>query len=191
MRRRVVVGDEHAVDVGDRRLHRLARRLDRGHRAELGAFGPGGIDDEAAARRRERHQRLEVDRAAGEQGDELAVAVAGEHVRRDAERLHQPEHRHLDRAERGLGDVGGGQRLARAGLVVLAVGGAREDEAAEPRRLAEALRRTARAARASASDSVSAQTGKCSASSRSMPVYCDPWPGKRTASLPGAAARTP
>ena len=50
----------------------------------------------------------------------------------------QPVHRHLDRAEGGLGDVGCGQRLARTGLVVLAVGGTGEDEAAQPRRFAEA-----------------------------------------------------
>ncbi|MFO1474844.1 MAG: hypothetical protein U1F20_10290 [Lysobacterales bacterium] len=70
--------------------------------------------DETAARRRQRHQRVEIDRAGRMQGHEFAVAVAGGHVAADAELAQQAQHRDFIGAERGLGDIGAGQGQRRA-----------------------------------------------------------------------------
>ena len=137
LQRRVVVGDDDAVDVGDGVLDVLAQRRHRGHRAQLGTAGLGSVDDEAATGSRQLHQRVEVDRAGRVLCDELAVAVPGQHLGLQPQALHQAQQAHGHRTQRRLRDVGLCQRLARGGLVVVAVGAAREHELGQ--RLVEAL----------------------------------------------------
>jgi hypothetical protein len=79
---------------------------------------PGrGIDDEAATRRGQLHQRVEVDRAGGVQGGKFAVAVPGRHVGVQAERADQavagrPRPRRAPAARRRCRSGAGGPRPA-------------------------------------------------------------------------------
>ena len=99
--RRVQVRD-HDVDLRQQPLERLGRRLDRRHRAGLLARL---LPDEAPARLGQQQQVVLADAPGRGQRDELAVAVARDELRLDAERPQHAEAAEVDRAERGLRDV--------------------------------------------------------------------------------------
>ena len=131
LQRGIVVGQHHAVDVRDGAFHALACCVDCRHRAEFGTLGVRCVDDEAPTRCRELHQRSEIDGPCGMQRHEFAVAMSGEHVRLQAQRLQQAEKTHLNGAERGLRDIRTRQALLRLGPRRLVVRSAGKNEPAE------------------------------------------------------------
>ena len=111
---------EHAVQVGQRRLH-------RDHRAAV----TRALGHHSAAQLRESPQAIVIETIGGTQGDELAVAVAGRAVGADAEALQDPQHRQTDRPERRLGDISPGERCLLLGAGARVKHRMREDAIAQ------------------------------------------------------------
>ena len=113
-------------------------------------------------------QLVEIEHAGGVERDELAVAVAGHHVRLDPERAQHVEEPGFDRAERGLRDVGARQRSAARPAGRLVVEAGREDDAAERAALDALLPHLSASTRSAALEDVARISGKATAMSRSM-----------------------
>ena len=129
--RGVVVGDQQLRNGGDGLFDLSTRCLDHGHAAQLAAGAGGSLDDKSATSLGQAHQSREVDLPGSEQGDELAVAVAGKHIAGHTQFTQQAQQAGLYCTEGRLGHVGAGQRRTRRLTGGFVIAGARMDELAQ------------------------------------------------------------
>ena len=112
---RVEVGDPHAVDRFDDFLNLPALRLDSRHCAEIACrvaeLALRALHDKTPPRLGQGIELLLVEHSRRAERHVLAVAVAGHGLGLDAERFHETEEPHVGGADRGLGHVGGHERL--------------------------------------------------------------------------------
>ena len=117
LRRRVVVGDDDAVDVGDRPVRPARDRRAPRPSCQFAAFGARGVDDETAARRRQRHQRASKSIAPAASGATIRHGVAGGRLRRPTPNSRSRRSVATSTApSAGWSDIGDGQEALAGGL---------------------------------------------------------------------------